>query len=123
VELGELKREVVKSFFKASYSLSIQGTKATQITSYSISETNPWVKVLDGLLSEVPVIGVLTNYFMHPRYAVIDASGRELLEIRKRPSFFERKFELRGLEGLAGTDEKTMVLASLMMILLESKRG
>jgi uncharacterized protein YxjI len=130
--LGELKREAVKSFFKASYSLAIHRTSpdgfgassgVNSLAQYSISETNPWVKVLDGLLSEIPVIGMLTNYFMHPRYAVKDASGRELLEIRKRPSFFERKFELQALEGLGRNDEKAMVLACLMMILLESKRG
>ncbi len=122
-ELGELKREAVKSFFKASYRLDVLRPDGSGKTEYTIIETNPWIKVLDGLLAEVPIVGMVTNYFLHPRYAVLDARGKELLEIRKRPSFFERKFSLQALPDMAGAEEKTIVLASLMMILLEAKRG
>jgi uncharacterized protein YxjI len=121
--LGELKREAVKSFFKASYRLVVHETGEAGAREYTIVETNPWIKVIDGLLAEVPVLGVVTNYFLHPRYAVLNQQAQELLEVRKRPSFFERKFSLNALPAMAGHDEKTIVLACLMMILLEAKRG
>ncbi len=134
--MGELQRHMVKSWFKSTYSLSIvqsssddgfgrshvTSNAATDVT-YTVTETNPWVKVLDSLISEIPFIGALAGFLLHPRYAVVDASGTERLEIRKRPSFFERKFDITALEGLEPGAEKPLVLAALMMILLESKRG
>ncbi len=130
--MGELQRHMVKSWFKSTYSLSVVQSRSdgefgrshvTASASYTVTETNPWVKVLDSLISEIPVIGAVAGYLLHPRYAVVDASGTERLEIRKRPSFFERKFDITALEGLEPHAEKPLVLAALMMILLESKRG
>jgi uncharacterized protein YxjI len=133
--LGELQRHMVKSWFKSTYTLSVVqssidsgfgrssvATNATQ-AAYTVTETNPWVKVLDSLISEIPVIGSLAGFFLHPRYAVLDASGVERIEIRKRPSFFERKFDITALNGLEPSAEKPLILGALMMILLESKRG
>ena len=130
--IGELQRHMVKSWFKSTYSLTVAqsgldggfGTVgAASNVAYSVTETNPWIKVFDSLISEIPIVGSLAGYFLHPRYAVLDASGTERLEIRKRPSFFERKFDLTALAGLEPSAERPVVLAALMMILLESKRG
>ncbi len=130
--MGELQRHMVKSWFKSTYSLTVaqsglQGgferSSVASQASYTITETNPWIKVLDSLISEIPVIGAIAGYLLHPRYAVLDASGTERLEIRKRPSFFERRFDLTALAGLEPSAERPLVLAALMMILLESKRG
>lgn len=130
--MGELQRHMVKSWFKSTYSLSVvqSGSEGdfgrshvTSDVAYTVTETNPWVKVLDSLISEIPFIGALAGFLLHPRYAVVDTSGTERLEIRKRPSFFERKFDITALEGLEPSAEKPLVLAALMMILLESKRG
>jgi uncharacterized protein YxjI len=130
--MGELQRHMVKSWFKSTYSVSVAQSgsgdgfgrsNVTASAAFTITETNPWVKVLDGLISEIPFIGALAGFLLHPRYAVVDAAGTERLEIRKRPSFFERKFDITALEGLEPGAEKPLVLAALMMILLESKRG
>jgi uncharacterized protein YxjI len=130
--IGELQRHMVKSWFKSTYSLTVaqsgsdggfgRSSVASQ-AAYTVTETNPWVKVLDSLISEIPFIGAIAGYFLHPRYAIQDSSGVERLEIRKRPSFFERKFDITALPGLDPIAEKPLVLAALMMILLESKRG
>jgi hypothetical protein len=130
--IGELQRHMVKSWFKSTYSLTVaQGGSdggfgkagAATNVAYSVTETNPWIKVFDSLISEIPILGSLAGYFLHPRYAVLDASRTERLEIRKRPSLFERKFDITALGGLQPGAEKALVLAALMMILLESKRG
>jgi uncharacterized protein YxjI len=116
--LGQLQRHGLKSFVKAHYELHIAGTKA-----YTLQETNPWVKVLDNLLGQIPIIGFLTAYFFHPRYALSDLGRQEVLEVKKVPSFFERKFKINALTPMAAGQENTGVLACLMMILLESHRG
>lgn len=118
IALGELQRHGLKSFFKAHYELHI----AEQCT-YTIQETNPWVKVIDSFLGEIPILGFLSNYFFHPRYALIDTAGQECLVVQKQASFFERVFKIESCPVLSSSHENTAVLASLMMILLESKRG
>jgi hypothetical protein len=117
-DLGQLQRHGVKSFFKAHYELHIGGVKA-----FTLQETNPWVKVIDNVLGQLPIIGFLTNYFFHPRYALSDLSEREVLEVKKVPSLFERKFKINALSPIAANTENAGVLACLMMILLESNRG
>jgi hypothetical protein len=117
-DLGQLQRHGMKSFLKAHYELHIAGTKT-----YTLQETNPWVKVLDNLLGQLPIIGFLTNYFFHPRYALIDLTEREVLEIKKVPSLFERKFRIDAVSPMTAEHENAGVLACLMMILLESNRG
>jgi uncharacterized protein YxjI len=117
-DLGQLQRHGMKSFLKAHYELHIAGAKA-----YTLQETNPWVKVLDNLLGQLPIIGFLTNYFFHPRYALSDLNEREVLEVKKVPSLFERKFRIDALSTVAAEHENAGVLACLMMILLESNRG
>ncbi len=116
--LGQLQRHGLKSFFKAHYELHIAGAKA-----YTLQETNPWVKVIDNLLGQIPIIGFLTDYFFHPRYALIDLAQREVLEVKKVPSLFERTFKINALNPIATGHENAGVLACLMMILLESHRG
>ncbi len=116
--LGQLQRHGLKSFVKAHYELHIAGSKA-----FTLQETNPWVKVLDNFVGQIPIIGFLTAYFFHPRYALSDLAEREVLEIKKVPSFFERKFKIGSLAPMAHGQENTGVLACLMMILLESHRG
>jgi hypothetical protein len=103
---------------KAHYELHIAGAK-----SFTLQETNPWVKLLDSVLGEIPIIGFLTGYFFHPRYALCDLSGHEVLAVKKVPSLFERRFNIDRLSDTPAEHENAGVLACLMLVLLESKRG
>lgn len=116
--LGQLQRHGMKSFFKAHYELHINHAKA-----YTLQETNPWVKMLDGLLGQVPIVGMLTGYFFHPRYALINNAGNEVMAFTKVPSLFERRFEITALQASAAGHENACLLACLMTVLLESNRG
>ena len=81
-------------------------------------------EVLDGLLGEVPVLGMFTGYFLHPAYRITRAgSEAPVMRIVKRPALFEGVFRLEA-PAIAGEEEaELLVLSTLMILLLERSRG
>lgn len=121
MKVGAVKREGMRSLWKATYNvLDQEGSLVAQIR-----EDNGWIKVLDALLGELPVVGMFTGYFLHPSYTIYRAdSETPILRLTKQPAFFEGKFELTQLGEFMGADEEVRVLLStLMLILLERQRG
>lgn len=119
--VGSVKRRGARSFWKATYEVA----DASGRTIFLIEEENPWVKVLDGLLGDIPVLGVFAGYFLHPRYDVkrVDR-GTLAFRVSKHRSFLESRFEIEELEPGTGESEEIPVLLSiLMMTLLERERG
>ncbi len=116
--IGVLRNRGMKSLWRAGYEVSRNGQ-----TLFSIQEENPWTKVLDKLLWEIPVVGMLSGYILHPRYLVTDASGSEVVRMRKEAAFFEGRFSVERLGMSSEEDEKLLVLGLLMTVLLERSRG
>lgn len=117
--LGSVKRRGLKSLWRAQYEVS-RGA----IAAFVIQEENPWVKVLDGLVGEIPVIGMLTGYMLHPAYRVTRAGdGATVLRVVKQPALFEGRYRVDATEPLADEDEQLAVLSVLMMLILERDRG
>ena len=87
-----------------------------------IHEKDPWTKVLDGLLSIVPILGDLSGYFLNPSY-VVSRGDEQVLEVRKRPAFFETRFSIEQVSGVDAINEALLVASVLMMVLLERGRG
>ena len=112
--LGSVKRQGMKSIWKATYNIldSNDGEKAL------IHEENPWIKLLDSFLSQIPFLGMLIN----PSY-LVDISGVTVLRLKKQPAFFEGKFILEKLADFSQEDENLMIQSLIMMILLERMRG
>lgn len=121
-ELGSIKHRGMRSIWKATYEIYAPG--ASEPT-YKLTEDNPWVKVGDALLSDIPVIGMLTGYFLHPTYTLSHLqTGSPVLRLRKQPAFFESSFSIEKLdEGLEGEEEIRLLLAILMAVQLERSRG
>lgn len=117
--LGSIKRQGVRSLWKASYQIR-DGNDQVVLT---VAEENPWAKVVEGLASNIPVVGWLVNYLVNPIYAVNTPSGTTAYRLRKRPSIFERSFELEEVTPLGKDDRDRAVLGLLMMVLLERARG
>lgn len=115
--LGRLARKGMRSIWKATYHIADHDNQPL----YTISEDNAWVKVLDGFASEIPLVGMLTGYFFNPSYSVKDASGRVLFQLKKKPSFFGRHFELSKISDTQ--DESLIILSVMMMLMLENNRG
>lgn len=118
VELGSLKREGMRSIWKAHYQISRGGAAVMHIR-----EANPWVKVADHFLGEIPVLGMLSGYLFHPAYVVSDAAGTPILRLTKEPAMLEGRFRLEALAPVTAEDETLAVLSLLMMVLLERARG
>lgn len=119
-ELGSVTRKGMASIFRAYYEIK----KAGELK-YLIREKNPWAKVWDALLSELPLLGILSAYVFHPAYVVRDpVSNEELALLKKRPSFFGRKFKLDKLkQELTGEEEALVLMSSMRVLLLERRRG
>ena len=117
--LGKIARKGMRSIWKATYNIFDQND--TQ--KYKVQEENAWVKVLDGMVGEIPIIGMFTGYFLNPSYIVHDNNGKEIYRLKKMPSFFGRKFQLDQINDIADEDETLVVLSLMMMVLLERAKG
>jgi uncharacterized protein YxjI len=116
--LGTVKRNGVKSLWRARYDI-VNGNGHP----LTIQEANPWAKVCDHLLREIPVLGMFSGYVFHPEYLVARADGTVVMRLKKEPAFFQGKFSIEKL-GIVSQDEETRILLSLMMmVLLERRRG
>ena len=86
--LGKIARKGMRSIWKATYNIFDQND--TQ--KYKVQEENAWVKVLDGMVGEIPIIGMFTGYFLNPSYIVHDNNGKEIYRLKKMPSFLVENF-------------------------------
>ena len=118
-ELGKIARKGWKSIWKAEYELIDQHQKLQ----YHIREDNAWVKVLDGMLGQIPIIGALTGYFFNPSYSVLNLQNKPIVKLKKEASFFGRKFEVSKLNDIDADDEERIILGLMMMVLLERRKG
>jgi uncharacterized protein YxjI len=116
--IGAVKRQGMKSLWKTHFDI-YDGDKVL----LTIHEENPWIKVLDGLLGEVPILGLLTGYFFQPAYLVKRGDGSVLLRLKKQPAFFEGRFSVEKVVEFAPGEEARALLGLIMMVLLERQRG
>jgi hypothetical protein len=117
--LGVLHRQGMRSLWRAHYEVSRGG-----VPFLTIREENPWVKVLDGLVGEIPIVGFFTGYVLHPAYRVARAHPPALvMRAVKRPALFESRYTIEQVEDLTGEEQTLALLALLMLLLLERGRG
>ena len=115
---GAVRRKGLRSLWSAQYEIMQDG----QID-MAMSEESAFKKVLEALLGEIPLIGILAIYLINPTYLVSRPDGTPLLRLTKKPAFFEGKFVLEKLNDMPEDDEVRSLLAILMAALLERKRG
>ncbi len=118
-ELGKIARKGWSSLWKANYEIIDQNEQLQ----YSIREENGWVKVIDGLLGEIPILGMLTGYFFNPAYNVTDKNDQVIARIQKEASFWGREFKVEKIANFDEDDGERIILSLMMMILLERRRG
>ena len=116
--LGSVKREGAKSIWKAHYNI-LDGETPT----LTIQEENPWVKVMDALFTQIPIVGMFAGYVFHPAFLVSRPDGTVVMRLEKQPSFFESTFILEKQAELSAQEETRVLLSLLMMTLLERARG
>ena len=117
--LGSIKRKGMRSIFKAHYLIF----DPTDNQVMEIHEENGWIKVIDALVGEVPVLGMFTGYLFNPAYIVSRMDGQQVMKLQKEPAFLESKFKLLPLGQIEGDEETLVLLSALTMTLLERSRG
>ena len=117
-DLGQFRRKSVRSLWK----LHCEVSRNEQVV-FDIREANPWVKVIDGLIGEIPIVGIFSGYFFHPTYNLMRPDGTVVLRATKQPAMFEGKFTIEKLGEMDAADEGLAVLSLLLMLLMEKNRG
>lgn len=117
--IGKMGRKGVRSLWKATYEIS----NKNDVVSYKIEEANAFVKIMDGLFSSVPVLGVFTGYVFNPTYNILNSAGEKVAQFSKEASFFGKKFTLNQWIDIDDQDEEAIILSLIMMVFLERARG
>ncbi len=112
--LGAVRRQGMRSIWKATY--NIVDTNGTEVG--LIHEENPWLKVAESFLSDVPFIGMLIN----PAY-LVDLRGQTALYLKKQPAVFEGRFSVEKRGSFSDADERLLLSSVIMTMMLERSRG
>ncbi|GAA5480898.1 hypothetical protein [Haloferula sargassicola] len=118
--IGSVGRRGWRSIWKAHYEAFNPGDDTPD---FSIREENPWSKVFDSILGEIPLVGILSGYLFHPRYTAARSNGGPAMRLTKKPAFWEGRFQIEKLGDLSPREELNLVLSFLMLVLLERRRG
>ena len=116
--LGAVKRRGAKSLWKAHYDVLDGETEVM-----NIQEESALVKFIDGLVGELPVIGMFTGYMFHPAYLVARNDGTVIMRLQKQPAFLEGKFRLESKMPVSEDEERRALLSLMIVVLLERDRG
>ena len=117
-QIGSVRRPGMRSIWKANYPIS----DASGAEIGMIHEESAWVKVMDALLGEVPVLGMFSGYFFNPAY-LVDIRGQTALYLKKQPAMFEGKFTIEQRGHISEQDEPLVLSSIIMALMLERSRG
>ena len=117
--LGSIKRQGMRSLWRTNYQISDADDRQLM----EIHEENAWVKVIDALVGEIPIVGMFTGYLFNPAYIVSREDKSPVARLQKQPAFFEGKFELASQAQMSESEEPLVFLGVLTMTLLERARG
>lgn len=119
-EIGSVGRQGMRSIWRARYDIFNPGDDTTD---FKIQEENPWSKIMDSLLGEIPIVGFFTGYMFHPTYLATSTDGTPVMRVTKQPAFFEGKFKIEKLADLSPQEELNLIYSFLMLLLLERAKG
>ena len=119
-EIGSVGRRGWRSMWKAHYETFNPGDSSPD---FSIHEENVWTKVADSFLSEIPIIGMFSGYFLHPSYLATRANGNPAMRMTKQAAFWEGRFRIDKLGEMTAREELNLFLSFMMLVMLERQRG
>ncbi len=117
--IGAVARKGWRSIWKAHYDVFNPGEPAPE---FAIREENPMAKFFDGLLGEVPILGLLTVWLFNPKY-LASRGDQGMLRLTKKPAFLEGRFEIEQVQPVGPRETMNLILAFLMVAFLERRRG
>jgi uncharacterized protein YxjI len=119
--VGAVKAAGLRSLWRTQYDIS----DAKDQIILTVREENPWIKVLDSLVDEIPLVGFIIAMFINPRYLMTDSNGTVLYRISKKRSLLESHFTLEQMttDAAVSNDERLIALALIQVVFLEKHRG
>jgi uncharacterized protein YxjI len=118
-EVGAIQQQGMRSIWRTRYDI-YRGDRII----FEVREENPWAKVGDSFLGEIPILGFFAGYLFHPKYLISTPAGEPVLRATKQPAFFEGRFTIDRLETpLDAEDERLLVIGAVTTVLLEKNRG
>lgn len=122
--LGHVRPAALRSIWRATYLIY----DANDQPQHHIREDNPWVKVLDSILSSIDYINWFTGFFLNPSYTVYRGDDREditqpVYTLRKEPAFFEGQFTFNLTGDVTPEEEMRILLGAMLMIQFQRRRG
>lgn len=116
--VGAVRRQGMRSILKATYNIVDAGGAEVGL----IHEENPWVKVADAMLGELPFVGMLSGYVFNPAY-LVDYQSRTVLYLKKQPAFLEGRFTVEKRGEFSDAEEGLLLSSVVMTLMLERMRG
>jgi hypothetical protein len=118
--IGSVGRKGWRSLWRAHYEVFNPGDRDPD---FAIREENPIAKVIDGIVGEIPLLGMISLWLFHPKYLATGASGVPTMRLTKQPAFFQGRFRVDQLAEVTPRETLNLLLAFMMLTLLERKRG
>lgn len=117
--LGAIRQQGMRSIWRSRYEILRDGDVV-----FTVQEENPWAKVADAWFEGIPLIGVLSGYVFHPRYLVSSVQSGDVVRVTKQPALFESAFHIERLPAtIPAADERLLLIGTVVMVLLERRRG
>ncbi len=116
--LGVVRRKGARSLWRATYEVLVGDTHT-----FTVTERSVLVRFLDLLIGEIPIVGLLSGYFLNPAYIMAREGGGEAVLMTKSRSLFESNFKVEKTGPLNGDEQVVVALALMMIIFLERSRG
>lgn len=120
---NQLKGSIARKGWASLWSARYMGFDESKDQLFSIQEDNPFAKVMDALIGQIPFFGLIVGYIFNPTYSAFDNQGKFLAKLRKMPSFWGRKFKIESNGELGDVLAEKVFLCFTMLVLLERRRG
>lgn len=119
---GQLKLKVKRVGKASIWRAHFEIMNAQDVRVFTVREDRAWIKVIDTLMSEIPIIGLLTGYVFNPVYNILNEAGERVGQIVKQPAFLESSYVLN-LDNPAVDSEGLLPVGTLTVITRERSRG
>ena len=117
--VGTLQRQWASFLWSATYRVF----DANGAELGTIRQQNPWVRVLHGLVEEIPFVGIVAQMFVNPTYVVDVPVATTVMRLVKKASFTSRTFVIESVAQLARDTEQVVLPAVVTFALMERARA
>jgi hypothetical protein len=123
--LGSVKARGWRSIWRATYLLDDAAGNQT----HYIQEDNPWIKIGDALLGEVPIVNLFTGFMLHPAYTAYRGTDKNdqshpVMTLKKEAAFFEGRYSIDiHTPDMSSDEELRAVLSFVLLVQFMRRRG